>query len=158
MDFLPAAIESSGLRMLPPFTENIVLTTLYRRSLSQKNKIRSVDNNEEVGSANLPRCQWLYQTVQKRLALLKPSPSSVELFDSMRLFTNILAHAVLIQLSEEMETQSVETNQQMLSTALDSACELVRLAKILTKTSLFKVSPASEARLDSGKEYMCKSS
>lgn len=142
MDFLPAAIESSGLRTLSAFTENIVLATLCRRSLPQNNGPGFVNSSDGGGgnSATLPKCEWLYQKAQNRLALLTLPSSSVELFDPMRLFTNILAHAVVIQLSERIENQGVEVNQQILSTALDSACEIVHLAKFLTKTSLFKVS------------------
>jgi hypothetical protein len=139
MDFLPAAIESSGLRTLPAFTENIVLATLWQAT-PLNNGPGFVNRSDGGGgnSATLPNGEGLYQKAQNRLALLTLPSSSVELFDPMRLFTNILAHAVVIQLSDE--NQGVEVNQQILSTALDSACEIVHLAKILTKTSLFKVS------------------
>ncbi|KAK3683403.1 fungal-specific transcription factor domain-containing protein [Podospora appendiculata] len=147
MSFLPMAIESSGETMLPPLTESIVLATLCRRRrLVAPSVHASADHRGFADSAvpPTPRCQGLYQMVKKRIALLKLPVSSMELFDPMRLFTNMLAHAVLIYLSDQVlfdtageAHTSVEAYQQMLVETLESVCDLISLVKGHKCSSVF---------------------
>ncbi|KAK3320579.1 fungal-specific transcription factor domain-containing protein [Cercophora scortea] len=148
MGFLPMAIESSGETMLPPLTESIVLATLCRRRRLMPPSVHASADHRGFADSTVPptpRCQGLYQMVKKRIALLKLPLTSMELFDPMRLFTNMLAHAVLIYLSDQVlfdttgeAHTSVEAYQQMLVETLESVCDLISLVKVLTKSSLLK--------------------
>jgi hypothetical protein len=140
MEFLFEAIESSGQKMLAPFAETIVLTTLCWNSLALK-RFAPVENvyGNEASTDAWKRHTRLYHMVQKRLSLLSLPASSTELLDPMRLFTNMLAHASIIWLYIIMETQSGDLDEQMFLVPLNSACEIVGLAKPLTRSSFFKV-------------------
>ena len=80
--------------------------------------------------------------VQQRLMLVSLPPTSPELHDPMRLFTNMLANAAVIWLYDIMEALRVEVNDEIILAPLYSAYEIVGLAKPLTRSSFFKVKPS----------------
>lgn len=79
--------------------------------------------------------------VQQRLMLISLPPSSPELHDPMRLFTNMLANAAVIWFYNIIEALPVEIDDEIILVPLYSAYEIVGLAKPLTRSSFFKVRP-----------------
>ena len=139
-ELLSEAIESSGQKMLGPFAEVIVLTTLCWRSLALK-RSALMENvyGSEAYTDSWTRHTRLYHLLQKRLALLSVPASSAELLDPMRLFTNLLANAAVIWHYKVTETVSENMNEQLSLVPLYSASEIVGLTKPLTRYSFFKV-------------------
>lgn len=135
---LQDAVESSGQRMLEPFGEVIVITTLCWRSVTLKRLSGSPAQTQAQGWS---RYSWLYDGLQKRLALLSlPSSSASLLLDPMRLFANILANAAIIWLYDTMEKDgSGLMDERMFVVPLHSACEIAGLTGPLAQCSLFKV-------------------
>ncbi|KAJ5592332.1 hypothetical protein N7537_009236 [Penicillium hordei] len=140
MDSLYDEIETSGQKMLPPFAETIVLITLCWHSVTFQHAGYGDKTSPTNGDAWKSHT-WLYQIVQQRLILVSLPPSSPELHDPMRLFTNMLANAAVIWLYNIMETLQVEVDEDIILVPLYSAYEIVGLAKPLTRSSFFKVRP-----------------
>lgn len=126
--------------MLPPFAETIVLITLCWHSVAFQRTAYGDKTSPTDGDA-WKRHTRLYQMVQQRLMLVSLPPSSPELHDPMRLFTNMLANAAVIWFYNIMETLQVEIDEEIILVPFYSACEIVGLAKPLTRSSFFKVRP-----------------
>ncbi|KAJ9483999.1 hypothetical protein VN97_g9391 [Penicillium thymicola] len=137
MDSLYDEIETSGHKMLPPFAETIVLITLCWHSVAFQRAAYGDKTSPTDGDA-WKRHTRLYQMVQQRLMLVSLPPSSPELHDPMRLFANMLANAAVIWFYNIMETLQVEIGEEIILVAFYSACEIVGLAKPLTRSSFFK--------------------
>ncbi|KAJ5967946.1 hypothetical protein N7501_004194 [Penicillium viridicatum] len=137
MDSLYDEIETSGQKMLPPFAETIVLITLCWHSVAFQRAGHGDKTSPTDGDA-WKRHTRLYQMVQQRLMLVSLPPSSPELHDPMRLFTNMLANAAVIWFYNIMETLQVEIDEEIILVPLYSAYEIVGLAKPLTRSSFFK--------------------
>lgn len=140
MDSLYDEIETSGQKMLPPFAETIVLITLCWHSVAFQRAAHGGKTSPSDGDT-WKRHTRLYQMVQQRLMLVSLPPSSPELHDPMRLFTNMLANAAVIWFYNIMEALQVETGDEIILVPLYSAYEIVGLAKPLTRSSFFKVRP-----------------
>ncbi|OQE13693.1 hypothetical protein PENFLA_c044G03093 [Penicillium flavigenum] len=137
MDSLYDEIETSGQKMLPPFAETIVLITLCWHSVAFQRAARRGKTSPSDGDT-WKRHTRLYQLVQQRLMLVSLPPSSPELHDPMRLFTNMLANAAVIWFYNIMEALQVEIDDEIILVPLYSAYEIVGLAKPLTRSSFFK--------------------
>ncbi|KAJ5510189.1 hypothetical protein N7453_002292 [Penicillium expansum] len=137
MDSLYDEIETSGQKMLPPFAETIVLITLCWHSVAFQRAAHG-DKTSPTDGDTWNRHTRLYQMVQQRLMLVSLPPSSPELHDPMRLFTNMLANAAVIWFYNIMETLHVEIDEGIILVPLYSAYEIVSLAKPLTRSSFFK--------------------
>ncbi|KAJ6191572.1 hypothetical protein N7519_001593 [Penicillium mononematosum] len=137
MDSLYDEIETSGQKMLPPFAETIVLITLCWHSVAFQRAARGGKTSPSDGDT-WKRHTRLYQMVQQRLMLVSLPPSSPELHDPMRLFTNMLANAAVIWFYNIMEALQVEIDDEIILVPLYSAYEIVDLAKPLTRSSFFK--------------------
>ncbi|CAI7616311.1 unnamed protein product [Penicillium glandicola] len=137
MDSLYDEIETSGQKMLPPFAETIVLITLCWHSVAFQRAMHG-DKTSPTNGDTWKRHTRLYQMVQQRLLLISLPPSSPELHDPMRLFTNMLANAAVIWFYNIMETLQVEIDDEIILVPLYSAYEIVGLAKPLTRSSFFK--------------------
>lgn len=142
MDSLYDEIETSGQKMLPPFAETIVLITLCWHSVAFQRAAHD-DKTSPSDGDTWKRHTRLYQMVQQRLMLVSLPPSSPELHDPMRLFTNMLANAAVIWFYNIMEALQVEIDDEIILVPLYSAYEIVGLAKPLTRSSFFKVRPSS---------------
>ncbi|KGO75470.1 Transcription factor, fungi [Penicillium italicum] len=140
MDSLYDEIETSGQKMLPPFAETIVLITLCWHSVAFQRAAHG-DKTSPIDGHTRKRHTNLYQMVQQRLMLVSLPPSSPELHDPMRLFTNMLANAAVIWFYNIMETLQMEIDEEIILVPLYSAYEIVGLAKPLTRSSFFKVRP-----------------
>lgn len=138
MDSLYDEIETSGRKLLPPFAETIVLITLCWHSVAFHRAVPR-DKESPTDGDTWKRHTRLYQRVQERLMLVSLPPSSPELHDPMRLFTNMLANAAVIWFYNIRKTLQVEIDQEMILVSLYSAYEIVGLAKPLTRSSFFKV-------------------
>ncbi|QQK48293.1 Zn(2)-C6 fungal-type DNA-binding domain [Penicillium digitatum] len=137
MDSLYDEIETSGRKLLPPFAETIVLITLCWHSVAFHRAVPR-DKESPTDGDTWKRHTRLYQRVQERLMLVSLPPSSPELHDPMRLFTNMLANAAVIWFYNIRKTLQVEIDQEMILVSLYSAYEIVGLAKPLTRSSFFK--------------------
>ncbi|KAJ5274241.1 hypothetical protein N7497_004837 [Penicillium chrysogenum] len=137
MDSLYDEIETSGQKMLPPFAETIVLITLCWHSVAFQRAAHGGKTSPSDGDT-WKRHTRLYQMVQQRLMLVSLPPSSPELHDPMRLFTNMLANAAVIWFYNIMEALQVEIDDEIILVPLYSAYEIVGLAKPLTRSSFFK--------------------
>ncbi|OQD90221.1 hypothetical protein PENSOL_c060G06651 [Penicillium solitum] len=137
MDSLYDEIETSGQKMLTPFAETIVLITLCWHSVAFQRAAHG-DKTSPTDGDGWKRHTRLYQMVQQRLMLVSLPPSSPELHDPMRLFTNMLANAAVIWFYNIMEALQVEIDEEMILVPLYSAYEIVGLAKPLTRSSFFK--------------------
>ncbi|KAF4771528.1 hypothetical protein HAV15_004347 [Penicillium sp. str.  len=137
MDSLYDEIETSGQKMLPPFAETIVLITLCWHSVAFQRAAHG-DTTSPTDGVGWKRHTRLYQMVQQRLMLVSLPPSSPELHDPMRLFTNMLANAAVIWFYNIMEALQVEIDEEIIFAPLYSAYEIVGLAKPLTRSSFFK--------------------
>ncbi|KAJ5800818.1 transcriptional regulator family: Fungal Specific TF [Penicillium psychrosexuale] len=137
MDSLYDEIEASGQKMLPPFAETIVLITLCWHSVAFQRAAHGDKTSPSQGDS-WKRHTRLYQMGQQRLMLISLPPSSPELHDPMRLFTNMLANAAVIWLYNIIEALHVEIDDEIILVPLYSAYEIVGLAKPLTRSSFFK--------------------
>ncbi|OQE09056.1 hypothetical protein PENVUL_c007G03771 [Penicillium vulpinum] len=120
MDSLYDEIETSGQKMLPPFAETIVLITLCWHSVAFQRAAYG-DKTSPSDGHTWKRHTRLYQMVQQRLMLISLPPSSPELHDPMRLFTNMLANAAVIWFYNIMETLQVEIDDEIILVPLYSA-------------------------------------
>lgn len=132
-------IETSGQKMLPPFAETIILTTLCWHSVKLERAIHNGTSPPSESADIWKRHSRLYQRVQQRLVLISLPASAPELHDPMRLFTNMLANAAVIWSFNIMEALDVEIKGDMFLVPLYSAYEIVSLAKPLIRSSFFKV-------------------
>ncbi|KGO55387.1 Transcription factor, fungi [Penicillium expansum] len=123
MDSLYDEIETSGQKMLPPFAETIVLITLCWHSVAFQRAAHG-DKTSPTDGDTWNRHTRLYQMVQQRLMLVSLPPSSPELHDPMRLFTNMLANAAVIWFYNIMETLHVEIDEEIILVPLYSAYEI----------------------------------
>ncbi|KAF9252529.1 transcriptional regulator family: Fungal Specific TF [Penicillium roqueforti] len=137
MDSLYDEIEASGHKMLPPFAETIVLITLCWHSVAFQRAAHGDKTSPSHGDSWKHHTR-LYQMVQQRLMLISLPPSSPELHDPMRLFTNMLANAAVIWFYNILEALPVEIDDEIILVPLYSAYEIVGLAKPLTRSSFFK--------------------
>lgn len=97
-------MNSSDEMILAPLAEVVIIITLAWRTLSLKRRFPT-DHFEgiEGPAERWTRYSWFYEMIQRRRALLSIPSSSAELFDHMRLFTNLLVNAAVIWIHEAME-------------------------------------------------------
>ncbi|KAK6381629.1 hypothetical protein LTS17_004688 [Exophiala oligosperma] len=151
--FLSEAITESSPRFTSPFTESIVLTTLYGRSLlrSQQHSILSV-YGDGGDSDWLAWHRWLDNTLKIRLQVVARlcALSQTAASDPFLLFTNILGHGAVVYLCKcAMQSAASLARQpdvyaevlQCQARALAAATAVVRLASELRELHFSKIYP-----------------
>ncbi|KAL2820130.1 fungal-specific transcription factor domain-containing protein [Aspergillus granulosus] len=100
--FLHEAITSSGHTALPPFSECIVLATLYGSAMTLRRMATVLPTSET--SVFWSRHKSLLASIEKRTQLLARNLASPNtLVDPMVVFTHVLARATVIYLAEVAE-------------------------------------------------------
>jgi hypothetical protein len=143
MSFLSEAMAQTGSSTLSPFTECIVMATIYGRCMTHR---RLYTKESETGTSQLASRQgWLAMAVERRVQMLIPSPAVDN--DPMLLFTRMLAYRATIYLNNTIQQAAWRTvDHQVLAeayqhTAAQAASEIVRLAKAVPSLGPFKAHP-----------------
>ncbi|PYH90616.1 hypothetical protein BO71DRAFT_387257 [Aspergillus ellipticus CBS 707.79] len=147
-DFLSEAVDSEASN-LAPFTGSIILATLCGRSLSHRQQTTVEQIYSGVSDGFWERHQWLDSILtEKAEAIATNCPvSSTWPVDPVHLFNNLLAQSSILYHCRALESVvgSAEGNQTLIigsrQRALSAAEEIVRLAKMLSELSYFKVHP-----------------
>jgi hypothetical protein len=153
--FLSEAITSLDPKHLSSFAECIILATIYGRAIGHRHQsavehVYSIDSTQDFWS----RHQWLDTILTTRIQVLSMNHrSTAQHVDSMLLFINMVAQAILLYLCEIIENVSDKMNEfqnliiEFKQRSLAAAGELVNLTKVLSHLSCFKVIRLSFAQV-----------
>jgi len=165
MGFLPEVMVSSTT--LPPFTECVVLATLWGQCLTHRRLALTFNitpnwitisndlmNDNSVNSLQTrqfwTRHEFLATSLDKRIQLLAGSDSDMSLTnigDPMQAYTHILAHSAMIHLCSTIATTSLQVLEQQLKClayeqrAFKAASEVVRVVNVISTLGCFKAHP-----------------
>ncbi len=132
--------------MLWPFTECVVLATLYSRRMAHRRASSKERGKEPCGFWG--RYEWLASAIERRIKLLAQTPATTAIeCDPMLSFTHMLAYSAIICLGgtvQRMPWQAAE--HQLRAPAYEqriswATTEVVRLVKGLPSPSYFKAHP-----------------
>lgn len=146
IDLLPDAIAASGQRTLSPFSECIVLATVWGRCASHRRRSLTEAAYGNDSREFWARHEWLDNILEKRTRCLEQSsPAGSALVDPMLVFARMLAHSAVISLMDTMQAKPwpAGDHQLLLVTykqrAVQVAREIVSLSKTVVQLSCFKV-------------------
>lgn len=146
MSSLAEAMASTDMTGKSPFTESIIIATIYGRALSHRHQ-----SIVEPVYSLIPEVFWdhhdlLYTTLKTHYnSLVKQYSTAMQQTDCMLLFTNMMVQTTVLYLGKVMESMTWETanyRAQMLDfkqKTLVAAKEMVNLTKWLPHISYFKV-------------------
>ena len=147
MGFLSEAMSSLNQVVPCPFTESIILATLFGRALAHKQQASVERVYCDISRLFWDRHEWLDTIWRTRANILAYNyPPSSERSDCMLLFTNMLAQTTLLFLCNVLESLSWDTEEYRTALAeyrqrsLQAARELVNLTRSMSHLSYFKVS------------------
>jgi len=148
MGFLSEAITSTYPRNLTPFTECIVLATIFGRSLSNR-QFSSVENlYGDTLQSFVERHQCLDSILEQRLEYISANyPSGSDPSDPMALFINMVARTAILYQAKVMrlalshKSEYIPFIREFNDRSLEATREVVDLSKTLAQMSCFKVCP-----------------
>jgi hypothetical protein len=145
-DFLTEAIVAENPMRSSPFTESIILATIGGQALAHCQQFSAERAYKAVSQNFWGRHDWLAELVRTRAdTLMRNYPPASQHSDSLLLFTNMVAHATILNLCKVMESESWESTEywnacvEFKQRALLAAREIVILSRSLVHLSYFKV-------------------
>jgi hypothetical protein len=131
MDLLPNALAAHGQTTLSPFSDCVILLTLWGQFTI-------------YSTQSQPETMFLDAVLEKRRGrLAQCAPAASGLADPMMIFTSMLANAASIDLIDTVKTKTRPTPTVVGAyeqRAVEAAREIVLLAKAAAQLSCFKAS------------------
>ncbi|KAL2813943.1 fungal-specific transcription factor domain-containing protein [Aspergillus cavernicola] len=158
--FLSEEMAGTTPSQVSPFTECVLLATIWGRCLSHK-QLSSVESIYGDTSQDIwVRHQWLHSTLMRRIRALSSNyPAASQQIDPMLIFTIMVAQTALIYLNKVIESKPCETTDRHTTVtsckaqALVAGQQVIDLTKALAQLSQAKVHPLTAIPLSVGAEF-----
>lgn len=147
MEFLSEAIASPNIRSLSPFSECIVLASLYGRCITHRQKTLATGRGLPAQESHefWTRQERLASLLERRTKILEQNASALPNQDPVVLFTRMLACCAAIHLNGTVERAPwFPADNRPLALAYEdrahhAAAEVARLSQAVPTLSCFKV-------------------
>ncbi|KAH8807995.1 hypothetical protein F5884DRAFT_350761 [Xylogone sp. PMI_703] len=142
--FLSEVIAAESKKLLEPFTECIILSTICGRILAHQQQLIVEREYSDLLQGCWSRHKWLDALLSQRVRVLSFEVAAAERIDPLLCFSRFLAQTAVIYLCDIASTlpndQSLALLEEYGSLAFSAAQDIVTSLSLLDRLTLFKES------------------